>query len=331
MKNKKIQLLLLGILCLQTVALFAQQENHYTQFMYNKLLLNPGFSGARRVPSVTALYRNQWAGFAGRPQSFLISLDGSLFSERLGGGLVVANQQTGIIKNQFANGALSYDIIHSEDASIRVGLNGAVRRYTFDVNSPDIYVQERQDQAIKADGAPSVLYGNLGMGLYVDYKEYYFGISIPNMYKNDIGLNKSRSTEEFAKEQNHLYLMAGGFIKVASDIHLKPAVLVKYIKNAPFSVDMNLSAVFKRKFSAGASYRFGETGGDSIDFLAFFQATDNLGVGFAYDYTLSKIGNYTVGSFEALLRYDIFGNHKKAVGKKGVDNKNVLSNPRFFF
>jgi type IX secretion system PorP/SprF family membrane protein len=331
MKNKRIQLWLLGILCMPAIIIFAQQENHYTQFMYNKLLQNPGFSGARRVPSVTALYRNQWAGFAGRPQSFLISLDGSLMSERLGGGLVVANQQVGIIKDQFANGALSYDIIHSEEASVRVGLNGAIRRYTFDVNSPDIYVQERQDQAIKADGTPSALNGNLGMGLYVDYKEYYFGISVPNMYKNDFGLNKSRSTDEIAQEQNHFYLMAGGFIKVASDIHLKPAVMAKYVKNAPFSVDMNLSAVFKRKFSAGASYRFGETGGDSIDFLAFFQATDNLGVGFAYDYTLSKIRNYTVGSFEALIRYDIFNNGKKTIGKKSIDNKNVLSNPRFFF
>ena len=39
----------------------AQQEAHFTQFMYNKLLINPAYAGARGVPSVTAIYRSQWA------------------------------------------------------------------------------------------------------------------------------------------------------------------------------------------------------------------------------------------------------------------------------
>jgi type IX secretion system PorP/SprF family membrane protein len=309
----------------------AQQENHYTQFMYNKLLLNPGFSGARRVTSVTALYRNQWAGFDGHPKSYLLSADGSLFGERLGGGVTLASQETGIVKNQFANGALSYAIIHTEQATIRVGLNGAVRNYTFDVNNPNAYVRERQDQALQVGDKTSQTYGNLGAGLYLDYNEFYAGFSVPNLYKNDIGLNPSRSVIDIAKEQNHFYFMAGGFIKVAKDIHLKPSVLAKYVKNAPFSADLNLNLVFKRRFSGGVSYRFGETGGDSVDFLAFVQATDNIGIGVAYDFTLSKIKNYTSGTFEALIRYDIFRNVKTRDKKGGGNIKNTLSNPRFFF
>ena len=330
--RKKLFIYLSGlILVCQAVKSEAQQENHYTQFMYNKLLINPGFSGARRVPSVTALYRNQWSGFDGHPKSYLLSADGSLFGERLGGGLTIANQETGIIKDQFANGALSYAIIHTDKATIRVGLNGAIRRYTFDVNNPNAYVRERQDQALQVDDKTSQTYGNLGAGIYFDYKEFYAGFSVPNLYKNDIGLNPSRSVVEISKEQNHFYFMAGGFIKIANDIHLKPALLAKYVKNAPFSVDLNLNVVFKRKFSGGASYRFGETGGDSVDLLAFMQASDNMGIGVAYDFTLSKIKNYTSGTFEALIRYDIF-RKVKTTDKKGVSNiKNTLSNPRFFF
>lgn len=330
-KNLFIYLTGVVLMC-QAVKTEAQQESHYTQFMYNKLLINPGFSGTRRVPSITALYRNQWVGFDGHPQSYLLSADGSLFGERLGGGVTLANQETGIIKNQFANGALSYAIIHTESATIRVGLNGAVRRYTFDVNNPNVYVRERQDQALQTGDKTAQTYGNLGAGIYFDYKELYAGFSVPNLYKNDIGLNPSRSVVEIAKEQNHIYFMAGGFIKVANDIHLKPSVLGKYVKNAPFSVDLNLNVVFKRKFSGGASYRFGQTGGDSVDFLAFVQATDNMGIGVAYDFTLSKIKNYSTGTFEALIRYDIFRKVKKATDKKGGSNiKNTLSNPRFFF
>ena len=43
----------------------AQQDHRYTQFMYNKLMYNPAYAGARGVPSISAMYRQQWLGFEG--------------------------------------------------------------------------------------------------------------------------------------------------------------------------------------------------------------------------------------------------------------------------
>ena len=42
----------------------AQQEPQYTQYMYNKLPINAGYTGSREVLSVRALYRNQWSGLS---------------------------------------------------------------------------------------------------------------------------------------------------------------------------------------------------------------------------------------------------------------------------
>ncbi|MBK9330355.1 MAG: type IX secretion system membrane protein PorP/SprF [Sphingobacteriales bacterium] len=39
-----------------------QQDAQYTQFMYNKLPQNAGYTGAREVLSIRALYRDQWSG-----------------------------------------------------------------------------------------------------------------------------------------------------------------------------------------------------------------------------------------------------------------------------
>jgi hypothetical protein len=39
---------------------YAQQDPQYTQFMYNKLPQNAGYTGAREVLSIRALYRAQW-------------------------------------------------------------------------------------------------------------------------------------------------------------------------------------------------------------------------------------------------------------------------------
>jgi hypothetical protein len=52
---------------------------------------------------------------------------------------------------------------------------------------------------------------------------------------------------------------------------------------------------------------------------SFYQVDDQLGIGAAYDFTLSKIKNATAGSVEVLVRYDF------------IKNKKIWHNPRFFF
>jgi type IX secretion system PorP/SprF family membrane protein len=300
-------------------ALQAQQEAHYTQYMYNKNYVNAGYAGARRVHSVYALYRNQWMGFNGSPHSYLLSYDGPV-GKKLGAGLQLANQELGITKNQFGNLLLSYAILQTEKATVRVGINGTI--------------QDPQDLSLKMTDQTPKNYFNVGTGVYFDYKNFYVGLSVPNLNKNLISIGVNTSAQIPAEEQRHVYLMTGGLFKIKEGLELKPSVMFKYVKNAPFSADLNLSAVVKRKFTGGVSYRYGQSGGfgDSVDFLAFFQATDKLGIGAAYDYTVSGLQKHTNGTIEALIRYDFSPSLKEQVlnKTKEVDPRR-LSNPRYFF
>lgn len=116
-----------------------------------------------------------------------------------------------------------------------------------------------------------------------------------------------------------MYGMAGAIIPISENINLMPALLAKYVKNAPFDVDLNLSLDINQKFTAGLSYRAGGDGpGESMDLLAYWQATPQLGIGAAYDFTLSQIRDYNSGSVEVLAQIDL---------KK---KKRNMSNPRFF-
>ena len=94
-------------------------------------------------------------------------------------------------------------------------------------------------------------------------------------------------------------------IQANENFAVKPAVLLKYVKNAPFDADMNLSFVFNRQVTVGASYRLGGDGtagdngstggigsGDSIDLLAMYQV-NKLGIGAAYDIGLSELSQQT--------------------------------------
>lgn len=324
-------LIAIGLLCSIATTTHAQQEGQYTQFMYNKSLINAGYAGARRVHSVYAIYRNQWMGFNGNPQSYLASYDGPI-GKKLGVGLNIVNQELGVTKNQYANMMMSYGIIQINDMSFRIGINGAIRRYTYSLTDPNVYIQDPNDASLRQTDQMAKNYFNVGAGAYFDYKNYYVGLSIPNLNKNLISVGFNPNSTTAAQEKQHIYLMGGGLFKVKEDVEIKPSVLFKYVQNAPFSLDLNLSAVFKRKFTAGVSYRYGESGGygDSIDALAFFQISDKLGLGAAYDFTISGLQKHTTGTIEAMIRYDFSPSIKNLVLDKEKD-PNRLSNPRFFF
>lgn len=297
----------------------AQQEAQFTQFMYNKLLINPAYAGARGVPSVTAIYRSQWVGFEGAPQSALASFNGPFLSPRVGVGLTIQHTKIGLQRDFSGSLAYSYDVVAEEEVSLRIGLSGTLRSLGV-----------AYDEAQPLDGGdPSVsnqrendIYGNVGAGIYTTImNRFYFGVSVPRLYSNVIGFANPNATI-LAKEYQHFYGMAGAIIPLSEDINLMPAVLLKYVQNAPFDADINLNLDIRQKFTAGLSYRMGGDGaGDSVDLLAFWQATPQVGVGAAYDFTLSSLKDYNAGSIEILLQADL---------KKASNGKKKMTNPRFF-
>ncbi len=307
-----------AIMLTSCVSLIAQQEAHYTQFMYNKLYVNPAYAGARGVPSVSAMYRSQWVGFEGAPQSILASFNGPFLSNRVGVGVNISHLKIGLQRDFYGSVAYSYDMVAQEEVSLRIGLSASLRSFGFAYN--EATPLQPGDQSVE-DQRINDFYGNVGAGVYATIMQrYYFGVSVPRLYSNAIGLSNDNATT-LAKESQHFYGMAGAILPLSEDINLMPALLLKYVKNAPFDAEINVNLDIRKKFTAGISYRLGGDGlGESVDLLALWQATPQFAVGGAYDFTLSNLKDYHAGSFELLLQYDL----------KRVNGKKKKSNARFF-
>lgn len=318
---KKI-IYIIVIVLFKFASAFAQQEHQYTQFMYNKLVFNPAFAGAREVSSVSAIYRRQWIGFEGAPTSQLIGFDAPLLKNKLGFGLNIHRFQVGINENYAVNMSYSYSIIRTDDINLKLGIGGAFRHNKFDFSDPNFYIKQANDPAVLAQNEQVNMNGNIGGGLYFTYKDFYVGVSAPNLYKNKIG---NGSADITAESKPHYYAMAGGVFGMSSTVDFRPAVLLKFAQNAPFSGDANASLMFNKKFTVGASYRFGQSSmADSFDFLLFLQASQKFGIGLSYDYNVSRLNDFNKGSIEALLRYDL-------TTPKDRKNNGDLTNPRYFF
>lgn len=297
----------------------AQQESQYTQFMYNKLTYNPAFAGVRGLPSVTALYRKQWMGFEGAPVSKLISFDAPLFGDKVGFGLNVSQQTLGIQNNWLANMAYSYHIKVSDKSSFRFGLQASMKFQGIDFADPGVYIRDINDPSTVPDKTTSDVFANFGAGIYFTYDNTYFGVSVPYFYPGEIGFNKNSNLDAVAKTSSHYYAMAGTMLPLGQKLHLKPSALVKYVQNAPLDADLNLTLVVDLKFNLGVSYRIGGDGsGDSVDLLAMYQH-NQIGLGLAYDYSLSSLQDHNDGSIEAIIRYDF------------LKEREDMANPRFFF
>lgn len=297
---------------------FAQQEAQYTMFMHNKQTLNPAYAGAEGVGSLMALYRSQWIGYDGAPQSTLINFQTPLLGDKIGFGLGISNHTIGIENTWYANMAYSYNVKFSDTKSFRFGLQGTLRYLGMDFSDPSVLIRQVNDPSVLENERYNEYFGNFGVGVYLKLDELYFGVSVPHLFQNDLGFNPNGLVA--AVSEAHIYGMAGYNIKANENLSIEPSILVKYVANAPVDVDFNVMAHIAKTFDFGLSYRAGgdeNSFGESIDIIGIYHL-NSLSIGLAYDLSLSEIETYSSGSFEALVRYAF------------VKERQDMANPRFF-
>ncbi len=316
---RKLLLLTLGLGL--TFGLFAQQEQQYTQFMYNKLSINPGYAGSKDATCLTAIVRSQWLGLEGAPQTQLLSLNMPLLNKRIGVGLNLVRNSISIFNRITAEASYSYRLRLGR-GTLGMGLQGSIR--SINANYTDERLQSSQalglDNSIPNTDQNKIL-GNFGAGLYYNTPTYFIGISAPRFLRNNIDFNDLGGV--LSREIPHFSIMGGFLFRLNEIIELQPQLLVKYVDNAPLDADVNFTFVFNKRYMAGMTYRTGGSSitgvGESIDLLLGLHIIEDLLFGFSYDLTLSEIKDYSSGSVEAVVRYCL-----------GTSQGEDIINPRFF-
>lgn len=314
-----LRLLLLAMLLPTAVMLFGQQESQYTFFMQNELYYNPAAAGARGVASVTGLYRQQWAGFEGAPTSQMVSFNAPLVADAIGFGVQLNHANKGIIDNTYASMSYNYKLKLSDIHSIRLGLQGSMQRWAVDFSDPSVRLRTENDNSIDLANNFATWEGNVGFGALLELSDYFTaGVGIPQIYSSKISVDETKG-QNGARVTPHIYVTAGGMIPLSDVIDFRPTMLVKVVQGAPTDFDINLGMVYAKKVMGGLGYRTGGDGrGESMNLLLFYQLSDKIGFGGAYDIGISELAQQTSGTFEAMARFD-FGSQR-----------DDLVNPRFF-
>lgn len=305
-------IIILGLIVWSPI-LVGQQESQYTQFMNNKLYYNPAFAGDNGTTTITALFRRQWIGFDGAPESKLISASLPVKDKRVGLGFLASVHELGITKNWYLSMAYSYNLKINDHSNVRLGIHGTMRRLLLDFSKQTLVIQDRTDGSILEGSNSADYYGNIGAGAYYNNKQFYASFSIPNLLQNNITLADGLDLDKSASEIRHYYFMTGMTFTTSPKISIQPNILFKYVKNSPFDVDLNFNVIYDQRITGGISYRAGgdRSGGESIDFLLAYKI-QQLTLGVSYDFGISEISQETSGSFEIVARFDL---PKKLVNK----------------
>ncbi len=309
--KKKIQWLLCLFLLSLGIGVHAQQDAQYTQYMYNTVSVNPGYAGSRGHLSIAALYRNQWLGLDGAPETQTLNLHTPLGYRGVGLGISVVNDKIGPTSETYFDVDFSYTIQTSFDGKLSFGLKASahmldIRYSELDEFEIDPQLQAQQD--IQNKFSP-----NIGAGVYYHTERFYGGLSAPRLLETTHFDQSSIST---AKEQVNWYMITGYVWDINPFLKFKPTLLGKMVQGAPLQVDLSANFMMNEKFIGGIAYRWDA----AFSGLVGFRLSDEIFLGLAYDREITDLGAATFndGSFEVIFRYDF------------VKNLGNLKSPRFF-
>ncbi|WP_420601222.1 type IX secretion system membrane protein PorP/SprF [Flagellimonas sp.] len=296
-------------------SLFAQQDAQYTQYMFNTLSVNPAYAGSRGQLSFAGLYRSQWIGLDGAPETFTINLHSPIRNSRLGYGVSIVNDNIGdgVVQETYLDAVLSYTIDVSRDAKLSFGLKAGGNMLNLDFNGLRNFDQE----VVNQDNIDNQFSPNFGLGIYYHTDRFYAGVSAPNILETeyfDNGGGDVNSVNFLATERINFYLITGYVFDLNADLKFKPALLTKAVGGAPLQVDLSASFLYADKFSFGAAYRLDA----AISALAGFQITDQIMLGLAYDRETTELGGtqFNDGSFEVFLRLELIKAFQKTVSPR---------------
>ncbi|CAL2103406.1 Type IX secretion system membrane protein, PorP/SprF family [Tenacibaculum sp. 190130A14a] len=282
-----------------TSEVVGQQLPQFTQYMYNTISINPAYAGSREVLSIVGLHRSQWAGLDRAPETQTLSIHTPLRNERIGLGLSFINDKLGYENFTFLYGDFSYTVNLSEETKLAFGLKAGFSQYSIDNALRNAEASDPGIAGIQNRWEP-----NMGAGLFLHNKRWYVGLSSPRMLNidhNEIEVNGI----EYGVVDRAVYYLTGGYVfDLNNSVKFKPAALIKATNGAPMSYDITANFLFNEKFWLGAAYRINEnTGG--LGALVDFQVTKQLRIGYAYEYPLSDIQQYSNGTHEVLLMFEL--------------------------
>lgn len=275
---------------------FAQQEYSFSHYSDVRSVFNPASTGTEGFQKITAVFRKQWVGLSGSPmngginyehplEKFNMGLGGYVFSDKIG-----ETSLTNVVVNY------RYSLKLGTDHKLAFGLS--LGADFINTNNDRLVYWDESDEMFSG-GNYSVVVPRAGLGINFYGDRYFVGISVPRLLTFNDKHNVSINKDDLPSLVSHYYLSGGYNFELSNEFDLRTSLLTKYTPNVIPQGDINVMAIYKKMIGLGIGYK--SLGFGSVN--ALYNYKEVFSFGYSFDFTLTRIADYSKGSHEIMLRY----------------------------
>ncbi len=298
---KKLSVLIL-LISLARLTLLAQNDVHFSQYMFNESIFNPAAIEISNTINASLVARQQWVGFDNAPSTQ--ALNASTYIQELFGGvgLNVIHDRLGYESFLTARAFYAFPVQIGVLSNLTFGLGAGIVNRTLDgtrltyedPSDPNAFYTK--ENFLRPDF-------NFGME-YVD-PNLTVGFAATHLYRSVKG-----SQIDYAPRHYYLYAKYL-FEDVVDRVDIQPYLL---FKSSWFMTqfDINVMGYYDNMVWGGFSYRLG----DAVSAMVGYFITPDIKVGYAYDYAIGVSRGYNGGSHEIMISTAFEGFNKTRVTPK---------------
>lgn len=287
----------------------AQQVPIYSQYMFNKFILNPAVAGSEGYTAYNVTTRIQWLGFKDAPITNAISAQTRLMKSTMlirfdkdrvlyqapehgtvGLGIHMYKDHRGLLDQTGIQFTYAYHVKIELKEQLSFGLSLCITQ--FQVNTSKM-VSYQPDDYLNSSKL-SVVFPDFNFGVYYTSPYSYLGFSASQLLQSAIHIG-SNVDKGFRLNRN--YNVMGGYrFMFKHGLSMEPSFQFKTTEQFFYQVDVGCRLYYKKDLWGGLAFRTGNA-------LIFTVGAKykNLYFGYAYDYSMNSMQTYSLGTNELII------------------------------
>ncbi len=291
---------------------FGQQLPIYSQYLYNKFLINPAVAGSDGYTSFSLTAREQWVGYYGAPRTFSFSMQTRMLKKsyilkgtsikrrvfrpksdgKVGFGGYIFSDKNGLVQRTGFQASYAYHMWLANSTQLSMGL--ALTGYHYKINEKEINFEDPDEPWLNNNLRRGMFVPDATFGAYLLNPRYSVGFSADQLFEASAKIGEF--TYNNFRMSRHYYLFGSYSFSTSSNTEIQPSMLVMMSDQFKPQADIGVTYIYNQDFWAGLSFR---TSGAIIANLGV--KYNNIFFGYAFDFTLQEIQRITYGTHEITI------------------------------
>ncbi len=304
--------LLIVIALLLAAMMDAQDLPIYSQYLFNKYLINPAVAGSDGYTSINMTTRQQWTGYQGAPRTYSLSMQGRLLKQKylikenlfnkkifkshtegkVGLGGAVFSDINGLVRRTGFSTSYAYHLWLQGGTQLSFGL--AFTGYHYKIDQRQIQFEDPDEPWLNTDFRKGIFVPDFNFGVYLLNRKFAVGFSAQELMEGFIKAGSQAYKD--LKIQRSYYLFGNYDFEPDDKTLIQPSLLVKMSEQLRPQADIGLTYSYDNRIWVGATFRTG-----SAIIANVGVRRDRLFFGYSFDFTLQSIQLSTYGSHEFIM------------------------------